>query len=175
MGTIIINSNNPNDLLWPLLDRACGLIRNQAALLDARHDELIILSPPERAAYLLGNLIGQVRNGGWQQWVGNGYCVQLRPTRAVAAAIGTELSERAVGMLDELEPFLDLDYEGRRCGRWYFLMTPEQEERYQEGGNVFTEGQALCEVFDERFYNFDAKWEIEINAWLSKGAPGLTE
>lgn len=101
--------------------------------------------------------------------------MRLRPTREVAAAIGTELSDRVEGMLDELEPFIDLDTDDRGCGGWYFLITSEQEERFREDGDVFTDGQALCEVLDERFYNFAAQWEIEINAWLSKGAPGLTE
>lgn len=174
MSNIIIDPNNFNDLLWPLYEKACGHVHGQAVLLDALHDELLILSPPERAAYLLGNLIGQVRNGGWEQWVTNEYGVQLRQTREVAAAMQTKLSRRIVRMLDALEPLLDWDTEGGEQGRHDFVMTPAQQEDRDWDRPVVTAGEKLCEKLDDRFDAIDQEWETEINTWLRQGAPGLT-
>ena len=166
------DTNPPEELLWSLFTKAAGYLTAQSALVpELPCDELEILSAQERAALLLGNLLGQVRNGGFRQWIGNGYGLRLRETRAVAAAIGTELSEMVVGMLDDLEEFIDLDAENRGAFGMYFRMTPEQKETYREGGEVLTDGQWLCGVLDHHFYRIDRQWQREINEWLAEGAP----
>jgi hypothetical protein len=143
------------------------------ALLDLARINLDGLSPTHRGAYLLGCLIGQVRNGGFAQWVKNGYGLRLRETREAALAVGTEYSQRAAAMLADLEPHVDLEAEDRGAGGLYFKMSDEQRETYRSGGNVFADGEWLCHVFDERFHNFDERWEQEINAWLAEGSPRL--
>ena len=54
-------------------------------------------------------------------------------------------------------------------------MTPAQQEDRDWDRPVVTAGEKLCEKLDDRFDDIDQAWELEINAWLSKGAPGLTE
>lgn len=168
-----LTQNRNTDLWRPLCREAYDLLSAHQELLDADQMDLDQLSPLHRGAYLLGCLIGQVRNGGFAQWVGNGYGLRLRETRAAAVAVGTECSQRIVAMLDGLEHSVDLDAEDRGYGGLYFTMTAEEEEIFENGGDVITYGEALCDGFDDQFDEFDAHWELEVNAWLAAGAPGL--
>ena len=115
----ILTETQNTDLWRPLCSEAYDLLDAHRKLLDADRIDLDLLSPMHRGAYLLGCLIGQVRNGGFAQWVGNGYGLRLRETRAAAVAVGTECSQRIVAMLDSLEHSVDLDAEDRGCGGSY--------------------------------------------------------
>lgn len=52
-------------------------------------------------------------------------------------------------------------------------MTAEEDETFGNRRNVITYGEALCDGFDDQFDEFDAHWELEVNAWLAAGASGL--
>lgn len=161
------------DLLWPLCDNAGELVYGGSMLLGSEHADLTILSREQRVAYLLGCLIWQVRNGGWSWWVQNGYGVRLQETRDAALAVGGEHSAKVAAMLEELQHWVDLTAEDRGCNGSYFIMTAEQEELALEDVEVETGGERLCDVFDERYDDFDESWEREINSWLQARLPAV--
>jgi hypothetical protein len=79
----------------------------------------------ERLAVVLGNLNYQVENGGFNQWVDNGYCTAYPDVEEALTAINTETSKKVYDMLIEVGKYLDdsvLDgsTHSQGCGGWYF-------------------------------------------------------
>ena len=79
----------------------------------------------ERLAVVLGNLNYQVENGGFNQWVDNGYCTHISDVKECLELIDTETTNKILPMIEKVEEFL-LDevisgsVESRGCGGWYF-------------------------------------------------------
>ena len=79
----------------------------------------------ERLAVVLGNLNYQVENGGFNQWIDNGYCTGISDAKEALEAIDTETCRKIIPMLEEVEKYLDdsvIDgtMESRGCGGHYF-------------------------------------------------------
>jgi len=68
-----------------------------------------------RDAVLLGNLNYQVENGGFCQWVDNGYGADVRAVRYVLQRLGADAGKAADAMLARLEPHIDT---GGGSERW---------------------------------------------------------
>jgi len=79
----------------------------------------------EQLAVVLGNLNYQVENGGFNQWVDNGYCTSYPIIEEALTALNTETSKKVYDMLTEVGEYLDdsvLDgtMKSNGCGGWYF-------------------------------------------------------
>jgi len=81
-------------------------------------------------AVLLGNLNYQVENGGFSQWVFNGYACECSEVMEVLEEMGTELALKVHSMLARIRPHLDCDGgEDRGCfGSYWEQIDDEHEE-----------------------------------------------
>ena len=64
------------------------------------------LDETERYAVALGNLNYQVHNGGWAQWIMNGYCVAFPHVIEALNAVGTEKAMKVKAMVESMEDIL---------------------------------------------------------------------
>ncbi len=83
-------------------------------------DFLRELGPRERFAVLIGNLNYQVTNGGWSQWVGNGYARAHREVLWALRKLDTETSHKVARMAETIVRGLaewHYDFEGEACER----------------------------------------------------------
>jgi hypothetical protein len=64
------------------------------------YDDFIFDLPPiQRMAVLIGNLNYQVENGGFRQWIGNGYSDHAKDVRRVLDRIGTPAAYTAANLV----------------------------------------------------------------------------
>jgi len=136
------------------------------------------MSSVERSAYLLNVLIGQVLNGGFHQWVGNGYALRLQETLAVVTAIGTPNSAAVAAALAALSPVINFEVSDEGCCGDYWVeprgsrrgFHADDEEEGQDEEEQ-SPGVAIAESLDENFCEIYEAWTLEIEAWLADGAP----
>ncbi len=65
-------------------------------------DFLRELSARERFAVVLGKLNHQVQNGGWSQWVGNGYARAVGDAQWALRKLNTKASREALEIIDTI-------------------------------------------------------------------------
>ena len=97
----------------------------------------------ERFAVVIGNLNYQVENGGFSQWIGNGYCTSYSDLEDALTAVKTETTAKVYDMLTEVGQYLDdsvLDGTmlSQGCGGHYFddeKLGDCTEDCYECGGS----------------------------------------
>jgi hypothetical protein len=102
----------------------------------SRYEFLSLLDDTTRFAVVLGNLNYQVENGGWCQWVGNGYCVSYPFVLEALEALGTPIAKKVTAMVETVglsleQDVLDGDSEsdGSMCNYWNEEASGEYEEQ----------------------------------------------
>lgn len=78
------------------------------------------ISLAQREAVMLGNMNYQVENGGWEQWVDNGYCIHAHDLMDVLENIGTENAKTTITMIRDIVPFIDFNIRTKAwsANRW---------------------------------------------------------
>lgn len=112
------------------------------------------LNTKEQQAVLLGNLNYQVGNGGFDQWVSNGYATHgedvIEVLQLMATPIATELVERLPDLLD----FVDLDQDNRGC-----------DDYWKDPEDIPSE---MMDELANWFYSVNEQFEEEVEEFLSK-------
>ena len=88
--SIVPSKSDEESVLEKFHSEACHLLQAQRAILGRDREDLTPLSPTNRGALLLGNLLWQIRNGGWSQWCRNGYlalAARMLPGFTTAASV----------------------------------------------------------------------------------------
>jgi len=149
-----MNANDALDKWEELLEKAY----NNRPQNESYEDFLDSLPTVERHAVLLGTMDGQVKNGGWKQWVGNGYATQLQMVLRVLKQMGTDSAQKVVGMLRKLAPYIDSEMENR--GTFH---------RYWKNGDGPDED--FLSALDDEYYALDEAFEKEVIAYLESFSP----
>lgn len=104
------------------------------------------LNETERDAVVLGNLNYQVHNGGWKQWVDNGYCYTLNMAQEALEKVGTDNAKEVSKMLETMRGRLDEDKladpsnsRGWNSDYWAEEYCEREEECHHCGGDGFTD------------------------------------
>lgn len=127
------------------------------------------MEPAEKTAVLLGNLNYQVENGGFQQWVGNGYAqnIELLIEALNRFAKWEDIPENALryvqellDFLDTIEEFLDLSKKDRGCMGNYL------RDNSDEG---YAEFQYTVDPMDTRFYEINTCIYEALDNWMAQG------
>lgn len=137
------------------------------------------LTAVERAAFLLTALDCQVCNGGFRQWVDNGYGQRIEDTLAAVLAIGTELSGQVATALNKLLPHINTEMEAQGCFGDYWVQQETRSRGYRASDDEDEEeeeetegpGPGIAESLDEPYYDRHETWLREVDAWLADGAP----
>lgn len=136
------------------------------------------LDPLSREAVLVAGLNGQVLNGGFRQWVDNGYAVKIKETLQVLACVEGDATRKVAGMVERLSEFVRTDVESRGCFGDYWV---EDDDRDAYGGRDFydegyyeeedgpSEGEMLAEEMDDGYYDIDKKFAGEVEAYFAGG------
>lgn len=116
------------DVHQKLMDKAYDDERNRADNTNTNWSYNRMLSECnglERLAVTLGNLNYQVENGGFNQWVDNGYCTGISDAKEALNKLGTETAKQVHLMLEKVEKYLrdevvSGEAESRGCGGDYY-------------------------------------------------------
>ena len=126
------------------------------------YDEFVDRLPElQRIAVTLGNLNYQVENGGFQQWVENGYSTQL----------GNILGYlQHMRHLEHGEQMIDLMQKAREAVREYEIFNSgyswQWDGREDERDETEDEIYAAFESLDDVYYEFCEAWMVELNQWF---------
>ena len=112
----------------------------------------------ERFSVVLGNLNYQVENGGFSQWVDNGYCTSYSDLEDALTAVKTETTAKVYDMLSEVgrylsDEVLDGTMISQGCGGHYY-----DDEKLGDCTETCYECGGSCEVENQ---NYD--WDAEEN------------
>lgn len=106
-------------------------------------DFIAALPPLHRYAVMLGNLNYQVHNGGFNQWVDNGYAVVAEDLIEVLKLIGTRNAIKTISLINVLIPHIDFSEtrDGFGRSRWIEMNVTKYEwqECYKCHGTGFIE------------------------------------
>ena len=135
-------------------------------------DYLKSLTPMEKIAQLLAWLNYQVENGGWRQWVDNGYAVSVDETIDVVNKIGTPSAKIISEILVKLEPHIDQSVSNTGFFGSYWI-TEEEEPWGDEEEDDWAEPEEYCDgwcIADDSCdaYFEQTNWLSEVESWLSK-------
>lgn len=75
------------------------------------HDFLATCTSDEQAAVLISNLDTQVVAGGFEQWIDNGYCLEIPALKESLTSLGLPLSSKVIEIIEEIEPHVDFSAE----------------------------------------------------------------
>lgn len=116
------------------------------------------LSPRERNVVALGNLNYQVENGGFHQWVSNGYCSRMavETLNEFLTKLGTPEALEVLGMVNKVADCVDLDATNMGfCGD-YWTDEPDYDEEDEEWGyDPEQERINNLNSLDNRFYEIN--------------------
>lgn len=118
METANIQTSDKAQTKYDLLaERGYDLARDKVGS-PKDEDFLLTLDPKVRDAFVIDLLVGQVNNGGFQQWAENGYGVQLPFLRHALKQVGGELAaevsdmaEQAIDLVREANEEMNFDDE----------------------------------------------------------------
>jgi len=124
----------------------------------------------ERMAVILGNLNYQVCNGGFRQWVDNGYALHLRDAVPLLEKVGTENALKVVEMLRQLDDHIDYNKEDRGWDDYWKRPEPHpyfgRDDYYEDEED--SEGEVIAESLDDGFYAINEQLLDEIEEFLAK-------
>lgn len=127
-------------------------------------------------AKLLEDLYFSVVNGGFAQWVDNGYCVHFLLTLDVLNRIGTEHATKVFDLLKQLEPQLNitnkpqLSYWKSKDDKPFITFISDEESSFVEQ-ETSSPGYDLADQLDQQFYTFYKEFELDIARWFNNGRP----
>lgn len=127
----------------------------------------------ERRALLLGNLNYQVGNGGFVQWVDNGYGLKAREAVDALRWVGGERAEAVAKMIERLIPHIDFDKTARGWDD-YWLREDRPAPAWDACDCDADEdepcaGEVICEELDGPYYELaDAGLLADIEAAFEK-------
>jgi len=98
----------------------------------------------ERKAVLLGNLNYQVENGGFEQWVDNGYGYFWRDTIKVLREIGTENAVKTINLINRFSQYINEYADG--YDYWHTETETDYVSYYDEDEDEWLEGETEEEV-----------------------------
>jgi len=128
-----------------------------------------ILTPLEQKAVVLGNLNYQVENGGFVQWVDNGYYLDSPLVKTCLKEMGTELALQVLKMVEDVlvETIPDAKRTGF-CGKYWRCELKEdswfgddEDEDYEEPSH------SSFESHDSEYYKINEQFMVEVEAYLS--------
>jgi len=119
---------------------------------------LVEIERKERIAVLLGNLNYQVENGGFRQWVDNGYALNAREIIAILMTIGGPGSIKVAEMVKQIAKHVDLTKTKVGWSDYWKRYT----NRFGESSDEPTEGEKLAETLDNPFYDLQPEWHAEV-------------
>lgn len=132
-------------------------------------------TPAQRKAILLGNFNYQVHNGGFMQWVDNGYGLHAQELLDVLEQINTDLSKEVISLVKQIMPYIDFSQENRGWGD-YWLKEEELHQRYigcweDEDEDLYEEedcqGSRVAQTLDSPYYKIADAFLEEAEAFLS--------
>jgi len=123
----------------------------------AWENAILELPTPERHAIVLTHLHCQVCNGGFFQWIDNGYGIEAKAVVRALDAVGTGNALAVVGMLERLEAMFDED-------GWIY----EVDEYGNQSESDCEQYCAVTDELDKRFYKICDALRKEINTYLEK-------
>jgi hypothetical protein len=137
------------------------------------------LTSEQRKAVVLGNFNYQVENGGFMQWVDNGYAVhfdELVTTIKEMRGDGSKEVEEILNMLSEIKPHIQTDpYKVRNrgfFGRGYWAF--EQGGRtYDDDGNEdnheddWEEVREVSDRLSNQYYEINEEFMNQVEEFLS--------
>ena len=111
------------------------------------------IGPLELEAVCMGNLNYQVENGGFRQWVGNGYCTPetLFIIRRVLVRLGSPTAQQVLDLLDEVARIVETYGSEDEMDEYDF-------EQYVEE----------MDPLDGRFYQLNKQLMEELEAYFRK-------
>jgi len=165
------------DSLWPVW---------QALMAQPADGDNAALDGTHQDAVLLGNLNYQVENGGFGQWVDNGYGAQVAAVRFILQRLGTPAAAAVDAMLARLEPHIAAD----GIGRWVMgephevtcpdcMADPDTDcDTCLGSGSVEedpeSEGWGVAETLDDEYYAVQDALMKDIEAWFAARATSQT-
>ncbi len=160
-----------------LMDKSYDRWQNGDLKDKSKKDFLDALDSQQTQATLLGNLNYQVGNGGFSQWVGNGYALSFDHLWKVMELIPGDAANKVRGMLKEMEPFIlkDKDWTKDRGFGWNYWREDESRDRYdsydedeeEEYEEETHEGYEMAKSLDDKYYAINRQFMDEIEAFLS--------
>ena len=117
---------------------------------------LLNLDSLERRAVILGNFNSQVLNGGFQQWVDNGYA--SGGGRELLVILNEMGAERVIELVKLVLEHVDLSLENRGFGD-YWLEVDESELK-----ELFGE----LDVLSDKYFEFYEEFELEVEEYLRR-------
>lgn len=138
---------------------------------DWNYDRMVReCSAHERAAVLLGNLNYQVCNGGFCQWIDNGYALKGKEVVAllmdIANEVGCPIAAELAGKIDELLDHVDL---GKKNQGFDDYWKHAKNSRGEDEDDYPTEGQEIAQGMDDWYYKkVQPKLLPAIEKWLSR-------
>lgn len=112
----------------------------------------------EREAVLLGNLNYQVNNGGFIQWVDNGYATRIAEVVDVLESVGGSTISNIISMLNRVYPYLNEGFKNKGCAGEYFLRMDDEE---------YEDMIADLDELDSRFYAANEEFMVVVVAYFS--------
>jgi transcription antitermination factor NusG len=147
-------------------------------------------------AVLLGTLNYQVCNGGFSQWVENGYAIQINHVIDALTEVGTPLALQVIEMISPLILYVDVTAENKGMIGNYWLDEGYEwvsewveEEVYDEATDEYvrdgyyedvqefveSEGRILAEQLDNKFYEINEAFEKEVSDWFNTNIEPVVE
>lgn len=115
------------------------------------------LTPIEKKAVVLGNLNYQVQNGGFFQWVDNGYVTDIKFLISVLKEMDTEVSKNVIKLLEDIKPFVIPNAVNRGCFGNYLNLDYEDIRENID-----------FHYLDDEYYKFNEKFEEECEEYLTR-------
>ncbi len=115
--------NLPDGNLWEdLVNKAYTRWQKGGDLEEVSSEEFLDeLDPLTRKAVILGNLNYQVGNGGFVQWVDNGYAsCQMVQLKRILTKMDTELSKKTLTLIAKVEPLIIIGAKNRGMNGEYW-------------------------------------------------------
>jgi hypothetical protein len=154
----------------------------QAGLYTSYDHMVESVSDLHKMAIVLGNLNCQVENGGFYQWVDNGYGQMAHEAVEYLNKIGTENAKKVAKWIEDLIPHIDFDQEGLGCFTQHWVIETEtycetvqgdwneEEEEYEEYEEEYEEeycgGWSIAKGLDSQYYELNKELMKEILNYL---------
>lgn len=128
-----------------------------------------VLTPREKKVVALGNLNYQVENGGFHQWVSNGYCnrASVKALREILPEIGTDEAKAVLEMVNEVAEMVDLEAEDNGCFGSYWLSDSDPHD-YDDDDDYEDDCGPSLDHLDTAFYKINNALMTQAEETISK-------
>ena len=144
---------------WQTLANQANNRWNNGSLKGKRYSEFIKALPKaEKDAVVLEDLLAQVANGGFWQWIINGYCVSIADVIEVLKLIRQPASNKLLLMLVQVQPYLQNNAE-KGDGFEKLVASNITDENHPFWNRL--------DRFSYQFHDLRDTWEQEVEAYLA--------